>query len=232
MSPMTSAAVSPAASSDLAIDVVSDVVCPWCYIGKRRLEQALAELREREPALTPKVRWHPFQLDPTVPSGGADRRAYREAKFGSAARVAEIHARIDAAGRGVGLEFAFDAITRQPNTLDAHRLIAWAQTQGGVPDVDALVEGLFRAFFVEGRDIGDRAELARVAADAGADPVAARALLDSQLLAAEIAAANERAHGLGIGGVPFIIFDGKAAVSGAQEPAVLLEAIATARERE
>lgn len=228
MNPAAAAAVS---NLVLAIDVVLDVVCPWCYIGKRRLEQALSTLAEREPGLAPRLRWHPFQLDPTVPRDGVDRRAYRQAKFGSAARVAEINARVEAAGRSVGLAFAFDAIGRQPNTLDAHRLIAWAQAQGGVPDVDALVERLFRAFFIEGRDLGDRAELARIAAEAGADPVAARALLDSNLLAAEIAAANERAHNLGIGGVPFIIFDGKAAVSGAQEPDVLLDAIATARER-
>ncbi len=228
---MSSTAAPAAPSPGLAIDVVSDVVCPWCYIGKRRLEQALTKLHEKEPALAPRVRWHPFQLDPTVPRGGVDRRAYREAKFGSAARVAEIHARVEAAGRSVGLAFAFDAITRQPNTLDAHRLIAWAQAQDGAPDVDGLVERLFRAFFVEGRDIGDRTELARIAAEAGGDPVAARALLDSNLLVAEIAAANERAHALGIGGVPFIIFEGKAAVSGAQEPDVLLDAIATARER-
>ena len=228
---LSAAAPSATTLPGLAVDVVSDVVCPWCYIGKRRLEQALSKLREQEPALAPRVRWHPFQLDPTVPSGGVDRRAYREAKFGSAARVAEIHARVEAAGRSVGLAFAFDVITRQPNTLDAHRLIAWAQAQDGAPDVDALVERLFHAFFVEGRDVGDRTELARIAAESGGDPVAARALLDSNLLAAEIAAANERAHTLGIGGVPFIIFDGSVAVSGAQEPDVLLDAIATARER-
>lgn len=219
----------PHTASALAIDVVSDVVCPWCYIGKRRLEDALATLHEREPLLAPRLRWHPFQLDPGVPRGGVDRRRYREAKFGGAAEVAAIHARIEGAGRTVGLSFAFDAIGRQPNTLDAHRLIAWTQAQGGAADVDGLVERLFRAFFVEGRDIGEREVLAQLAADAGIDPAAARAMLASDVMVAEIGAANERAHALGISGVPFIIFDGKAAVSGAQEPDVLLDVIATAR---
>lgn len=222
---------SSAARTTLTVDVVSDVVCPWCFIGKRHLETALAALQAREPGLAPAIRWHPFQLNPDIPPDGVDRRAYLEAKFGGAARADTIYARVRAAGEAAGLPLALDAIRRQPNTRDAHRLIAWAQGRDGGSDANALVERLFRAYFTEGRDIGDRDELARLAVDAGIDAVAARELLDSSRLNAEIDAANERAHALGIGGVPFIIFDGKAAVSGAQPPDVLQDAIAAARRR-
>jgi len=222
---------SSAARTTLTVDVVSDVVCPWCFIGKRHLETALAALQAREPGLAPAIRWHPFQLNPDIPPDGVDRRAYLDAKFGGAARADTIYARVRAAGEAAGLPLALDAIRRQPNTRDAHRLIAWAQGRDGGSDANALVERLFRAYFTEGRDIGDRDELARLAADAGIDAVAARELLDSSRLNAEIDAANERAHALGIGGVPFIIFDGKAAVSGAQPPDVLQDAIAAARRR-
>ena len=222
---------SSAARTTLTVDVVSDVVCPWCFIGKRHLETALAALQAREPGLAPAIRWHPFQLNPDIPPDGVDRRAYLDAKFGGAARADTIYARVRAAGEAAGLPLALNAIRRQPNTRDAHRLIAWAQGRDGGSDASALVERLFRAYFTEGRDIGDRDELARLAADAGIDAVAARELLDSSRLNAEIDAANERAHALGIGGVPFIIFDGKAAVSGAQPPDVLQDAIAAARRR-
>ena len=222
---------SSAARTTLTVDVVSDVVCPWCFIGKRHLETALAALQAREPGLAPAIRWHPFQLNPDIPPDGVDRRAYLDAKFGGAARADTIYARVRAAGEAAGLPLALDAIRRQPNTRDAHRLIAWAQGRDGGSDANALVERLFRAYFTEGRDIGDRDELARLAVDAGIDAVAARELLDSSRLNAEIDAANERAHALGIGGVPFIIFDGKAAVSGAQPPDVLQDAIAAARRR-
>jgi len=221
----------PHARSTLTVDVVSDVVCPWCYIGKRHLETTLAALQAREPGLAPAVRWHPFQLNPDIAPGGVDRRAYLEAKFGGPARADTIYARVRAAGEAAGLALALDAIRRQPNTRDAHRLIAWAQARDGGTDANPLVERLFRAYFTEGRDIGDRDELARLAADAGMDASAARELLESGRLEEEIDAANVRANALGIGGVPFIIFDGKAAVSGAQPPDVLQEAIAAARRR-
>jgi predicted DsbA family dithiol-disulfide isomerase len=116
------------------IDVVSDVVCPWCYIGKRRLEAALARLRESEPDLPIQVRWHPFQLNPDLPAEGIDRRQYVETKFGGPERARQVYARVGAAGETVGIPFAFNAIQRQPNTLDAHRLVAWAQSaQRGRP---------------------------------------------------------------------------------------------------
>lgn len=210
------------------IDVVSDVVCPWCYIGKRRLEAALATLRAAEPDLPIAVRWHPFELNPDLPPEGTDRRAYLDAKFGGPERAKEIYARVRAAGETVAIPFDFDAIERQPNTLEAHRLIAWAQTRPE-GDADALVERLFRAYFIEGRYVGDRDELVRIAVEARFDPDDARAFLASDALRAEVADAEQHARQMGISGVPFFIFDGKTALSGAHEPSTLLEAIAKAR---
>ena len=153
----------------VVVDVVSDVVCPWCYIGKRRLEAAIAQLRASNPDLPFEVRWHPFQLNPDLPAEGVDRQAYLEAKFGGPGRTKQVYERVMAAGRSVGIPFDLDAIKRQPNTLAAHRLVAWAQsrTEG---DADALVEGLFRANFVEGRFVGSVDELAGIATAAGYDP--------------------------------------------------------------
>jgi predicted DsbA family dithiol-disulfide isomerase len=207
------------------LDVVSDVVCPWCYIGKRQLEAAIERMPESE---RPVVRWHPFQLNPDLPAEGIGRRSYLEQKFGGPERAAQIYERVRAAGRGAGLELDFDRIEKQPNTLDAHRLIAWAQTHAD-RDAEPLVEALFRAYFVEGRFIGDRAELARIAGEAGFDGAAARTMLDSDSGAAEIAAADRRARELGITGVPFFVFDGRVGVSGAAGPDALLEAAAQAR---
>src|SRR5262249_17589535 len=161
---MQPAASSPPIASEpaqpLLIDVVSDVVCPWCYIGKRKLEAALTELRRAEAGLEAKVRWHPFQLNPDLPSKGIARSDYLAAKFGSAARAADIYARVRAVGVEVGIPFAFGRIALQPNTFDAHRLIAWAQQRG---DAEALVERIFRRYFVEGGFVGDRDELAGAA---------------------------------------------------------------------
>ena len=212
-----------ACSDPLVIDVVSDVVCPWCFIGKRHLEAALAGLPG---AAGTVVRWHPFELNPDLPSEGVDRKGYLEAKFGGPARASEIYARVREAGTRTGIAFDFDAIARQPNTRDAHRLIAWAQSRG---DADALVECLFRAYFVEGRFVGDRDTLVALAAEAGADADAARAWLESGLGADEIGAAEARVRTLGINGVPFFIIGGKVGLSGAQPPETIREAIAQAR---
>ncbi|MBS0320902.1 MAG: DsbA family oxidoreductase [Proteobacteria bacterium] len=209
------------------IDVISDVVCPWCYVGKRRLEAALAGLAATNPELEPVVSWHPFALNPGLPAGGAPRKAWMDAKFGGAERVRAAHERLEAIGAGVGIPFAFDRITVQPDTLDAHRLIAWAQAQG--EDAGEIVERLFAAFFVEGRDIGDRAVLAAIAAEAKLDGVAARAYLDSGAGSDAIRDSERRAQALGVGGVPFFIFGEKLAVSGAQEVQTLMDAIDQAR---
>jgi predicted DsbA family dithiol-disulfide isomerase len=219
-----------AAVSDtkLAIDVISDVVCPWCFIGKRRLEASLAQLAGADPGLKPRVSWQPFQLNPGLPREGVDRKSYLEAKFGGPERAAMIYERVRAAGATVGIAFAFDRIRRQPNTRDAHRLIAWAHENGGEDGAEPLVERLFRAYFLEGRSVGDRDVLAAIAGEAGLDAGAARAMLEADEHAGPVAAMERRARELGVTGVPFFIFDGRVAVSGAQEPRILADAIAEA----
>lgn len=214
---------SPSSASPIVIDIVSDVVCPWCYVGKRRLEAALAQ----RPDVDVKVQWHPFQLDPTIPAGGLDRQAYMTKKFGSAERVNEIHARLEEAGRGEGLDFAFDRIKRSVNTLDAHRLLRWAE---GAGVQDATKEALFRAYFMEGRDIGDAMTLAEIAAGVGMDRAAVLAALGTDKDKAEVQAEIETAQKIGVSGVPFFIFAQAFAVSGAQAADVLATAIDRAQE--
>ena len=214
---------------DLVVDIVSDVVCPWCYIGKRKLETALAELQAREPGLAILRRWHPFQLNPDLPPEGIARAAYIEAKFGGKARATEIYARVRSAGADVGIPFAFDRIDRQPNTLDAHRLIAWAQQRGDPRATDALVERLFRAYFIEGRLLTETEQLIEIAREAGFPEAEVRAMLASAAGRPDVEAEDREARAVGISGVPFFIFNGKTAVSGAHEPAALLEAIAASR---
>jgi predicted DsbA family dithiol-disulfide isomerase len=213
---------SAAAARTMPIDVISDVVCPWCFIGRRRLGTALAQFAEREPGLRPLVSWHPFQLNPDLPRAGIDRGSYLEAKFGGRRRANEVYERVRAAGRSVGIDFAFERIERQPNTLDAHRLISWAQARG---DPEELVERLFRAYFLEGRLIGDREVLVAVADEAGLSADDARAYLAADDGADAIAAMDRRVRELGVTGVPFFIFDGRVAVSGAQEPPMLVAAM-------
>ena len=215
-----------AAAPGLVVDVVSDVVCPWCYIGKRKLQAALSELKAHEPDLHAAVRWHPFQLNPDLPPDGVDRLEYLNAKFGSKARSDEIYARVKRVGKEVGIDFEFDRIARVPNTLAAHSLIAWTQHRGDPAATDAVVEMLFRAFFVEGRLLNERAELARIASEAGMAWTQAQS---SSELRAEVEAEDREARGVGINGVPFFIFNGKTAVAGAHDPETLLQAIAAAR---
>ncbi|MEM6664795.1 MAG: DsbA family oxidoreductase [Pseudomonadota bacterium] len=202
----------------LPIDVVSDVMCPWCYIGKRRLEGALALLDK--PWLD--IRWRPYQLDPTLPAEGKDRTLYLNEKFGGAEKAATIYGQIEAAGADVGLDFRFADIKVSPNTLDAHRLIRWSST---TDEHDAVVEALFHAYFMEGRNIGETTELVRIAEDAGMDGALVGRLLagdaDRDLVQTEIATAQE----MGIQGVPCFILGNRFAVSGAQSPEVLANAI-------
>ena len=209
----------------MTIDVISDVVCPWCFIGRRRLGEALSLYAAREPECRPVVSWHPFQLNPDLPREGIDRRAYLEAKFGGRERADAIYERVRAAGRTVGIDFAFERILRQPNTRDAHRLISWAQARGNAED---LVEGLFRAYFLEGRFVGDREVLAAIAGEAGLSADAARAYLESDEGADTIESMDRRVRELGVSGVPFFIFDGRVAVSGAQEAGTLVSAMTQA----
>lgn len=214
-----------ASGQPLTIDVVSDVVCPWCFIGKRHLEAALAGLGGADGHV---VRWHPFELNPDLPAEGVDRRAYLEAKFGGPARAAEVYARVREAGARAGIAFDFDAISRQPNTREAHRLIAWAQANG---DAGPLVERLFHAYFVDGRFIGERETLVAIAVEAGLPEAAVRNWLGSDRGTQEIAHAETRARELGITGVPFFIFDGSVGLSGAHPPQTIRDAISQARQR-
>jgi predicted DsbA family dithiol-disulfide isomerase len=209
-------------ASVLTIDIVSDVVCPWCYIGKRNLEAALATSPEADVA----IHWRPYQLDPTIPPEGIARRTYLERKFGS--RVDEIYARVASAGRDVGLDFAFARIERSPNTLDAHRLIRWAQSTG---KQDAIVERLFRAFFLEGRDVGDPAVLLEMASDAGMEGEVVQRLLDGEADKDAVREEIATAQRLGVTGVPFFIFAGRFGLPGAQPAKILADAIKKAAEK-
>ena len=206
------------ALTPLKIDIVSDVMCPWCFIGKRRLEKALADASEVEVA----VEWHPFQLDPTLPAEGKDRQQYLTEKFGGADRAEEMYDRVRAAGAAEEIPFAFEKITRSPNTLDAHRLIRWAGIEGVQ---DAMVERLFRLYFVEGADLTQRETLVAAASDAGMNGEMVSRLLDSDADLAETEADVVHAQAMGVQGVPCFILDGKYAVSGAQPPEVLSRAI-------
>ncbi len=205
----------------LAIDVVSDVVCPWCFIGKRRLEEALAQYAaERPDAPAPEVTWRPFQLNPGLPAEGMPRAEYITRKFG--ARGGAVYDRVAMVGRQVGIDFAFDRIIRQPNTLAAHSLIGLAGTQGRQ---DAVKEAFLRAYFLDGVDLTARENLVAIAASAGLDRAAVEACLDDPEARAAVAAEDARARELGIEGVPFFIFNRRLAVSGAQPSEVLLDAM-------
>jgi predicted DsbA family dithiol-disulfide isomerase len=201
----------------LTVDVISDVICPWCYIGKRRLEKAIA-LAGRQDV---RVRWHPFQLNPQMPREGMSRRDYRTAKFGSWERSLALDAQMIEAGRGEGILFAFDKQERTPNTLDAHRLIELADREGVQ---DAVVEALFRAYFTEGRDVGERQTLLDVVDQAGLDRSMAAGVLDDGDRLEAIRAAEEMARRAGVQGVPFFIINGELAISGAQPPGAFVDA--------
>lgn len=206
----------------LQIDVVSDVVCPWCYVGKRQLEEALANWRERHPdEPEPQVRWHPFQLNPALPATGIERAEYLANKFGHADGGA-IYARVKAAAEQVGLKLEMEAISRQPNTLRAHALLAAAAAAGFQ---EALAEELFKAYFVNGSDLTDDAVLAALAVSAGLEAATVRDVLADQQLLEQVRAADLQAREAGVNGVPFFIFGGRSALSGAVGAAAILEAI-------
>lgn len=205
--------------SVLTIEVYSDVVCPWCYVGKRRLEQALESTGRQESAL---VFWRPFQLNPTMPKEGMDRREYLEAKFGGPGEMQAIENRISGAGASAGIEFAFERIARTPNTFDAHRLIWFAQQQGRQ---DAAVEELFHGYFTEGLTIGEAGVLVSLAGRAGLDVAAVGRFLASHDGIEAVRQEEARGRQLGIRGVPYFVFNGKTALSGAQPVETFLSAI-------
>ncbi|HEU4350919.1 MAG TPA: DsbA family oxidoreductase [Burkholderiales bacterium] len=192
----------------MKLEVASDVICPWCYIGKRRLEKALAMLKSE---LTLQVSWLPFQLNPGMPKEGMPRAEYRRAKFGSPERSRQLDARVIAEGRSEGIDFAFDRIERTPNTSEAHRLIALAGNQ------TAVVDALFRAYFEDARDIGDPAVLADIATQCRVPGWPERA--------PDVSALEDEVRGMGISAVPTFIFDRKSGISGAYPPETLAQAI-------
>jgi predicted DsbA family dithiol-disulfide isomerase len=214
-------------AATLVIDVVSDLVCPWCFIGKRKLERALTQFSHVDSLVDVQVRWHPFQLNPDLPADGMPRATYVAQKFGGATLASDVYARVRTAGEAVGIPFQFDSIEIQPNTFDGHRLVAWVQHERDAGD---LVERLFNAFFIEGRHIGNADELARLAAECGCPEEGARAMLASDALRDVVASESREAIDAGIQGVPCFIFNGRIAVSGAQDPQTLLRAITAARE--
>ena len=207
------------------IDIVSDAICPWCYIGKRQLERARTRLDAE--GLDFAVRWNPFQLNPDMPREGVDRAAYRAEKFGSAERAAALDAQVAEAARSVGLAFRPDLMTRTPNTLDAHRLI-WLAGQHGVQD--QAMEAVFAAYFTEGRDIGDHETLADCAVAAGLERAEALAFLAGERIAAEMLAADRAAREAGVNGVPSFFLDGYGLVSGAVPAEQMAEALRRGRE--
>lgn len=205
-------------SPALAIDVVSDVVCPWCFIGKKRLEKALA----LNPDIETEVHWRPYQLAPELPREGVPRRDYMLAKFGDAERIRQIHERLAGIGAEEGIPFAFESIAVAPNTLDAHRLILWARAGGRQGE---LVEALFRAFFIEGRNLADTAVLIAIGAAHGLDADLLTELFasdaDVERTEREIASARR----IGVTGVPFFIIGGRYGIAGAEAPETIAGAI-------
>jgi len=202
----------------VVIDVVSDVVCPWCYVGKHRLEAALA-LR---PDVETEIHWRPYFLDPRVPREGMARVDYLSRKFGSDERIRPAHERLSRLGREEGIEFHFERITWQPNTLDAHRLIGWAEEAGCA---GAIVEKILSLFFTEGADLSKRETLLLAAQAGGLDVESVRRDLAGERDVAAVEKAATSAAERGISGVPFFIFNNRFAVAGAQPPDMLAEAM-------
>ena len=219
---MDSAANNPRgeAPAGLRIDIVSDAICPWCYIGKRQIERALAMLAPE--GLHFSVHWNPFQLNPDMPKEGRDRAAYRAMKFGSADRARELDERVASAAAGVGLKFRQDLMLRTPNTLDAHRLI-WFAGREGVQD--AAMEAVFLAYFTQGRDVSDPDVLADCAAEAGMDRASVADFLASDVAAKEMLAADKAAREAGVNGVPSFFLDGYGLFSGAMPAETMAEAL-------
>ena len=202
----------------VALDILSDPICPWCYIGHAQLSRAL----EAAPARPFAVAWHPFMLNPDMPPEGMDRRAYLEAKFGGREAAVAVYARIDEAARAAGLDLSLGAIERTPSTLDAHRLIHWAGIEGRQTPV---VARLFAAYFREGRDIGDRGVLVEIAEATGLDAAMVDRLLAGDADAADIRARDAHARGRGVSGVPTFVVAQRHVLTGAQPPELWAEVI-------
>jgi predicted DsbA family dithiol-disulfide isomerase len=217
--------VPESAAAGTRIDIVSDAICPWCYVGKRHLERALATLAEE--GLRFQVHWNPFQLNPDMPKEGRDRAAYRAWKFGSAEKAAALDQRITEAAANAGLAFRTDLMTRTPNTIDAHRLI-WLAGQNGAQD--AAMEAVFRAYFIAGRDIGDHAVLADCAAEAGLPRQDVLDFLAGDVAEKEMRAGDLAAREAGVSGVPSFFLDGYSLFSGAMPAETIASALRRGRE--
>ena len=202
----------------IKLDIISDPVCPWCYIGKTNLDRAL----EANPNHAFEIEWHPFQLNPDMPAEGRDRREYLETKFGGKARAVEVYTRVEQAARDAGLEIDFANIPRIPNTLNAHRLIHWAGLEGRQT---AVVSALFRAYWTQGRDIGDIATLTAIAGECGLDMAMTERLLGTEADAEDIRARDIHARQRGVSGVPCFVIANQYVVSGAQPPQVWAQVI-------
>jgi predicted DsbA family dithiol-disulfide isomerase len=206
-----------------SIRVVSDLICPWCYVGKRRLETALGQLPPQTPV---SVSWHPFQLNPDIPVLGMDRGEYLLQKFGSSQRCEELEARMAGVGRSVGIDFRFDLQSNIPNTFDVHRVI-WLAGKLGAQN--AVVEALFRAYFCEGANLSAREDLIEVASSTGLDIPRLERLLSSDEGAAEVKSEEREIKNLGVSAVPLFIMRERVGVSGAQPPETLLQAFEDAK---
>jgi predicted DsbA family dithiol-disulfide isomerase len=202
----------------LTIEIYSDLICPWCYIGRRRLGEALKRLELSEP---PNIVWRPFELNPDLPKWGLDRRTYRTAKFGSWERSQAMDREIAKTGKTLGLTFQYDRVLVTPNTFDGHRLLWWAKETGSQ---DALAEALFRAYFSEGRDLGKLDVLAEVAAEVGLSREHARHFLQSDQGRAEVLAEEREARRQGLNSVPFFFLNAIPTFAGAQPPGAFIEA--------
>ena len=209
------------------IDIISDVVCPWCYVGKRQIEAALALYAQQHPAAEPpRISWRPFQLNPQLPAEGMSRQEYVLQKFG-AARAKDVYARVTAVGAEYGIAFAFDKIARQPNTVAAHSLIALAGGEDARADglQGRVKEALLHAYFLDGVDLTRTDNLVAIATAAGLDGKKVEHCLADPQARRAVESEDQRARAIGVEGVPFFIFNGRLAVSGAQGPQALLDAM-------
>lgn len=210
-------------ATTLRLDIVSDTICPWCWVGKRRLTAALPQLEADGIAL--EATWRPFQLNPAMPKDGADRRAYRSVKFGSWERSQALDAQVAAVGAGDGLEFRHDLMARTPNTLASHVLIRLAHEMGGPALQDRVVEALFAAYFQQGRDVGSHEVLADLAQEAGLDRAQTLAHLAEPANGEAVMLDANLARGLGLNGVPSVVFGGHLLFSGAQPTSVIVRTL-------
>ncbi|HZC59742.1 MAG TPA: DsbA family oxidoreductase [Chthoniobacterales bacterium] len=203
--------------TSLNIEIYSDLICPWCFIGRRKLEAGIKLLDASEP---PNILWRPFELNPEMPKAGLDRKTYRSAKFGSLERSQLMDRNVTATGKTLGLEFNYNRVLVTPNTFAGHRLLWWARDKGSE---DILADALFRAYFTEGLDIGKNEVLAEVATDAGFSKEDAKHFLESDYGREEVLEEEREGFRRGLNGVPFFVINGIPAFSGAQRPDIFVE---------